>query len=172
MRPGASEGQTSRTGQGAWSTTKRLTGLRLRGPRRVRSPSHGQDEQVGVLGGGDDLAFDASDAFGAGARLTEAVGGGLEQPLCGDGGQLFHAGAGIALVAARSPSLPTASTFFSKLSGCQRGSTWRMSVTSYSLAGLAGWENSGTAPIGLLICMVPDVLRHAFSRELLFVVGP
>jgi hypothetical protein len=37
--PGASSGQTSRTGQGAWSTTSRLAGPRLRGPRRARSPS-------------------------------------------------------------------------------------------------------------------------------------
>jgi hypothetical protein len=36
---GAGSGQMSRTGQGAWSTTKRLAGPRLRGPRWVRSPS-------------------------------------------------------------------------------------------------------------------------------------
>src|SRR6266704_1380839 len=37
--PGAWSGQTSRTGQGAWSTTKRVAGPRLAGPRRERSPS-------------------------------------------------------------------------------------------------------------------------------------
>src|SRR5664279_2840498 len=36
---GGGSGQTSRIGQGAWSTTNRLAGPRLRGPRRVRSPS-------------------------------------------------------------------------------------------------------------------------------------
>jgi hypothetical protein len=41
------------------------------------------------------------------------------------------------LVAARSPSLPTAWTFFSTLPGCQRGSTLRMSATSRSPAGVA-----------------------------------
>lgn len=58
----------------------------------------GQDEQVGAVGRGDDLAFDAARAFGAGAGLAQAVGGGLQELVGGGGGQLLHAGAGIAFL--------------------------------------------------------------------------
>jgi hypothetical protein len=51
--PGASSGQTGRTGQGAWSMTSRLAGPRLRGSQAGTVAVAGRDDQPGAFGRGD-----------------------------------------------------------------------------------------------------------------------
>ena len=61
--PGASPGQTSSTGHGAWSTTNRVAGPRLRGPSRLAVAVARADQQVGALGGRHHLALDPAGAL-------------------------------------------------------------------------------------------------------------
>ena len=62
-RPGASPGQTSSTGHGAWSTTNRVAGPRLCGPSRLRSPSRAQISRIALLGRRHHLALDPAGAL-------------------------------------------------------------------------------------------------------------
>ena len=48
--PGGSSGHTSRTAQGAWSTTNRVAWPRLCGPQTRPIAVAGRHEQVGYLG--------------------------------------------------------------------------------------------------------------------------
>ncbi|WP_190814433.1 hypothetical protein [Saccharopolyspora pogona] len=57
----------------------------------------GEDEQVGALGGGDELPFDTSDAVHAVAGTPQSVRSGPEERLSGGGGLVFEPCAGIAL---------------------------------------------------------------------------
>jgi hypothetical protein len=56
----------------------------------------GQDEQVGTLRRGDNLAFHAAGALAAGTGAAEPLGGGLEELGGGRGGEVLQAGAGVA----------------------------------------------------------------------------
>ena len=100
VMPGGVSGQTSRTGQGAWSTTKRVAGLRLRGPRRVRSPSRARMSRSAPSATATTSRSIRPDRSSRVQGRPEALGGGLEELLSGRGGQLLQAGAGVALGAA------------------------------------------------------------------------
>jgi hypothetical protein len=56
----------------------------------------GEDEQVGAFGGGHDFPFDAADALAAGARASQALGGGVEELAGGGGGEVLQPGAWVA----------------------------------------------------------------------------
>lgn len=77
---------------------------------------------------GASVLLDALDAAGAGDRHDALAPG--EQPSRASWETVMPLVGQVA-------ELPAASTFFSKLPGYQQGSTSRMSVTSYSPAGLA-----------------------------------
>lgn len=94
--PGADSGHTSRAGQGAWSTMKRLAGPRLRGPRGLRSPSRARTSRLAPWEA-DDFPLDAAGVLDAGARAAQPPGGLGEQPVGRGRGQLLHPGAGVAL---------------------------------------------------------------------------
>ena len=94
---GAGSGQTSRTGQGAWSTMKRLAGPRLRGPRRARSPSRARMSRSAPSAAADDFPFGAAGALAAGAGAPQARRCGGEELAGGGGGEVFQPGAGVAL---------------------------------------------------------------------------
>jgi hypothetical protein len=78
-RGGGGSGLTSITGQGAWSTTKRVGGARLCGPSRLRGTVAGADEQVGAGRGVHDLTLDPAGAFEAFGWPGQSGSGGGEQ---------------------------------------------------------------------------------------------
>ena len=63
----------------------------------------GEDEEIGAVGGGGDFPLDPPGSFQPGAGQAQALGGGPEELLSGDGGQLLQAGAGVALGTVQSP---------------------------------------------------------------------
>ena len=70
----------------------------------------GEDDQVGALGGGHDFPFGAAGALHPGTRAPQAFGCDGEELAGGGGGEVFQAGAGVALrvAAAEQPGVGAA----------------------------------------------------------------
>ena len=146
---GAGSGQTSRTGQGAWSTMKRLAGPRLRGPEVGAVAVAGEDEQVGAFGGGHDFPFDAAGALDAGAGASQALGCGGEELLGGGGGQVLQPGAGVALGTCRGRAARR------RRRGRRRGRRMPVTCSSTMSASSGAWARAASTQAG----QVPSTIQ-------------
>ena len=103
---GGASGHTSSTRHGAWSTTKRAAGPRLRGPSREWSPSRASTSRSVPSAAADDLALDAPAARLERGVAPEALARVGEQRLRGLVGDARAAARRRRAAAGRRPSSP------------------------------------------------------------------